>query len=363
MAASDATNTKDRPNDEAGAVGCAGAPVSTLVVYGEKSADGAVSVAKNGRKRGELTMSEFEHNRLVDMYLTVWWVRTRRAVTHRFLARADVLLELLREVNDFNEDLVDRIDAEIWNVLTQAIGRPWASHMRPRQRALWEAAQDVCPNRAKLSQELRSDKAVRGLKPDVAADKALGQLLITHLDGRRRELFEITEHESRVWTKLVELSSDLIHQYVKKHGRFPPPGYRCSAVHFKEVQARIKDDRPDDQRICNIKLVTIKQYFQAFCSECSKLSLLDYRQLLSDEPWSDSATYVPPGPKEEMYRRLEECINRLDKPMRDVIHATYFPDREVDREALVEAEFNQLLKTAKRQLSICMRDGDPEKMR
>jgi len=303
-------------------------------------------------------MSEFEHNRLVDMYLTVWWTKTRWAVTHRFIARADVLLELLREVNDFDEDLIDRIDAEIGNVLTEAIGRPWACHMRSRQRALWEAAQDVCPNRTKLNQELRSDKAVRGLKADVAADNALGQLLITHLDGRRRELFEITEHESRVWTKLVELSSDLIREYVKKHGRFPPPGYRCSAAHFKEIQLRIKNDRPDDQRVGNIKLITIKQYFQTFCSECGKLSSLDYKQLLPDEPWSDSATYVPPSAKEEMYQRLEECINRLDKPMRDVIHATYFPDRAVDQETFVQGEFNQLLRTARRQLWICMRDGD-----
>ena len=303
-------------------------------------------------------MSEFEHNRLVDMYLTVWWAKTRRAVTHRFLARADVLLELLREVNEFDEDLIDRIDAEIGNVVTEAIGRPWACHMRPRQRALWEAAQDACPNRAKLIQELRADKAVRGLKPDVAADKALGQLLITHLDDRRRELLEITEHESRVWTKLVELSSNLIREYAKKHGRFPPPGYRCSTVHFKEIQLRIKLDKRNDQRVGNIKLITIKQYFQAFCSECSKLSSFDYRQLLPDEPWSDSATYVLPCAKEEMCQRLEECINRLDKPMRDVIHATYFPDRAVDRETLGEAEFNQLLRTAKRQLSICMRDGD-----
>jgi hypothetical protein len=303
-------------------------------------------------------MSEFEHNRLVDMYLTVWWAKTRGAVTHRFLARADVLLELLCKVNDFDEDLIDRIDAEIGNVVTEAIGRPWACHMRPRQRALWEAAQDVCPNRAKLIRELRADKAVRGLKPDVAADKALGQLLITHLDDRRRELLEITEHESRVWMKLVELSSDLIREYAKKHGRFPPPGYRCSAVHFEEIQLRIKLDKPNDQRVGNIKLITIKQYFQAFCCECSKLSSFDYKQLLPDEPWSDSATYVLPGAKEELYQRLEECINRLDKPMRDVIHATYFPDRAVDWEALGEAEFNQLLRTAKRQLSICMRDGD-----
>src|SRR5262249_2219672 len=157
----------------------------------------------------------------------------------------------------------------------------------------------------------------------------LGQLLITHLDDRRRELFEITEHESRVWAKLVELSSDLMREYVKKHGRFPPPGYRCSATHFKEMQLRIKNNRPHDQRVANIKLIKIKHYFQKFCSECGELSSSDYRQLLPDEPWSDSATYVPPSEKEEMYQRLEECINRLDEPMRAVIQAAYFPDRAV----------------------------------
>src|SRR5215467_4283944 len=96
--------------------------ISTLVIRGKKSADSAVSVVETAQA-GEPTMSEFEHNRLVDMYLTFWWAKTRRAVTHRFLARAHALLELLHGVDNFDEDLLDRIDAEIGNVLTQAIGR------------------------------------------------------------------------------------------------------------------------------------------------------------------------------------------------------------------------------------------------
>jgi len=213
--------------------------------------------------------------------------------------------------------------------------------------------------------------AVRGLNPEVVRKQALSQILKAHLDARRREAIGVTEHEDRVWAKLRKYSKDLIREFEAKHGRPPPRGYQCSRAHFEELHARIGRDEPYDQRIGKIKLSTIEEYFGQFCDECRHLIPLNNvsETLRLDEPSGDGVTGLPPNLKEEMLQRLKECINGLDKPMRDVIYATYFqesqaatlcpepPDGGVEcrnREALGEEEFKRLQKEARRQLEICL---------
>src|SRR5262249_54403908 len=160
-------------------------------------------------------------------------------VIYRFVHRADRLLELVDQVNEFDEELIGRIDAEIGHVITHVMECPWGTHITPRQRAIWDAVPAVCPDRGKLVQEIRKDMAVRGLNPEVVRKQALSQILKAHLDARRREAIGVTEHEDRVWAKLRKYSKDLIREFEAKHGRPPPRGYQCSRAHFEELHARI----------------------------------------------------------------------------------------------------------------------------
>ena len=315
-------------------------------------------------------MTEFEYDRLVEMYLTGWWTRTRDVVTHRFVLCADRLLELVDRVNEFDEELIHRIDAEIARVITQAIGRPWGTHMTPRQRALWDAAQAVCPERDKLVQLIKKDKAVRGLLPHVTREQALSQILRMHLDARHWEATGFTQHEARVWSKLRQFSEDLIREYQAKHGRSPPRGYRCSPEHFKEIRVRILRDEPEDQRVGKIKPGTIEVYFGRFCDECRDLVSLENASETSHhgEAWGNGVMVLPPTLTKAL-PLLRKCIDRLDERMRDVIHVAYFEESKVvmlrpeqpdggaecrGREALSEGEFERLRKEALRQLRMCL---------
>ena len=316
-------------------------------------------------------MTVCEHDRLVEMYLTGLWTRTRDMVTYRCVLRADRLLELIDHVTEFDEKLIGCIDAEIGHVITQAIGRPLEAHMMtPRQRAIWDAAVAVCPDRDKLVQEIKKDPAVRGLNPNVTCEQALSQLLKTHLDARRREAAGITEHEDRVWAKLRQISDDLIREYQAKHGRSPPRGYRCSPEHFREIRVRILRDEPDDQRVGKIKSSTIEVYFGRFCDECRHLVSLESASETSHpgEPWGNGVLVLPPSLTKAL-PLLKKCIDRLDARMRDVIHAAYFEKPKVvilppqrpggraecrGREALGEGECERLRKEALRQLRMCL---------
>jgi hypothetical protein len=121
-----------------------------------------------------MPVADTENDQLIELYLTLWWGKTRNAIIYRFVHRAGRLLELLGGFNAADQELRVSIDAEIEHVLALAIGRPWAAHMTLRQRAIWTAAQHVCPDRSILLKMLTIDKAVRGLS-NVEPERALSR--------------------------------------------------------------------------------------------------------------------------------------------------------------------------------------------
>jgi len=303
-----------------------------------------------------MSMTEMEHDQLVQMYLTVWWKKTRSAIIYRFVYRAGRLLELVHGAGEINEELSSRIDAEIDHVITEAIGRPWRIHTTRRQRAIWDAAKSVCPDRRALLRLIKKDKAVRGFST-VAPEPALAQILKGHLDVCRREVIGQTEHEERVWRKLLRVSEGLITEYQTKQGTPPWHGYRCSSEHFRQIRARILLDMQDDELIAKIKLSTIDYYFGRFCDECRDFVGTDVSDpLIGGGPWEYNA---------EDLLLLKACIEKLDNSLRDVIDAEFFQDRKVisikpDHSCIggrgekhSDGEFERLRREALRQLRIC----------
>src|SRR5262245_28354390 len=115
------------PNGKADIIGRAGARRQRARDRKGISAHGTVSIVEMPQA-SEPTMTEVEHDRLVEMYLTGWWSKTRDMVIYRFVHRADRLLELVDQVNEFDEELIGRIDAEIGHVITHVMECPWGTH-------------------------------------------------------------------------------------------------------------------------------------------------------------------------------------------------------------------------------------------
>jgi len=288
-------------------------------------------------------------------YLTVWWPRTRRFMIYRIMHRAGPLLDLVRNVHEVDKELSDRIEVEFRHVLAEAFGRD-PDRMTRRQRAIWKAAIGVWPKVCELVQLIKMDRAVRGLST-VAPAPALGQLLKRHLDACRREVLDHTEYEERIWRKLLGISRDLINEYQTTHETPPWHGYLCSSEHFKQIRAHILRHMEDDELIARIKLSTIEYYFGRFCDECRDFVSDDVSDtLVGDQPWENNA---------ENLLLLKACIEKLDKSLRDVIDAEFFPDDKVvqikpdhlgigSRGGMQsDGEFERLRREALRQLRIC----------
>jgi hypothetical protein len=296
-------------------------------------------------------MSNIDHDRLVELYLTGWWRKTRAAIVHRFLHCSDRLIELIGGVDVVDDGLGRRIDTEIEHIIVQAIGQPWSTPMTARQRAIWDAARAACPDRRILVQMIRSDRAVRGLST-VPPKHALGRLLKSHLDACHWQVLGLTEHRARVWSKLRRISAELFREYQAQHRRDPPAGYRCSPRHFREIRTRILRDDLHDARIAEIKVDTIEEYFGRLCEECRQMVHLDDASFEEEQPQIDEGELHP-----HLIRLLKRCIDQLEEPLPRVIRIAYLgdkalswsPTQDMDPEA-GRAEFERLRHEALRQL-------------
>ena len=315
-----------------------------------------------------MSVADTESDQLIELYLTLWWRKTRNAIIYRFVHRAGRLLEQVGEFTAGDKEQRACIDAEIERVLTLAIGRPWAAHMTLRQRAIWSAAQHVCPDRSVLLKMLTTDKAIRRLS-NVEPERALSRILKIHLDARRWEARGLTEHEARVWAKLLRVSKDLIQEYQSAHGYPPAPGYRCSPEHFKKIRLRILRNAQDDARIGRIKLHTIEEYFGRLCEECRELVSLEpgYEAPADGE---DAGIAILRSSVKKAGLLLEKCIDCLDERLRDVIRVAYYgastaaplrPEQlksgaeQCGQETLAKGDFERLRKEALRQLRECLK--------
>jgi hypothetical protein len=273
--------------------------------------------------------------------------------------RSDRLLGLIDGVSECDENLHGDIEAEIERIRNDAMTPPSAK-MPPRQEAIWDAAMDFFLDPVKLAHSIINDDAVRGLRPGVTQKQALGVILRSCLNARRREIEGMTEHEHRVWVKLHPISNDVMLEYPRRHGRLHPPGYRCSWEHAVEVRARILRNIPNDRLVGNMRVSTIKEYFDQFCDECRELTAEEYERLRLREPPGDGATGLSPELKEAMLQQLEERIEQLDEPLRGVVQAWLQPDKGAEyrrRGGMENGEFERLLKLAKCELR---RRLDPE---
>jgi hypothetical protein len=192
--------------------------------------------------------------------------------------------------------------------------------------------------------------------------------LKVHLDARRWEAKGLTEHEARVWTKLLRVSADLMREYQSVHGCPPAPGYRCSPEHFKQIRLRILRDARDDAWIGSIKLRTIDEYFGRLCEECRELVSLEPGHVTPADGADGGAAVLPPSVK-KAGPLLEKCIDCLDERLRDVIRVAYYgasmvvplgPEQrgpgDEQSETLAKGDFERLRKEALRQLRKCL-DG------
>lgn len=313
-------------------------------------------------------MPNIDHDRLVELYLTGWWRKTRAAIVHRFLHCSDRLIELIRGVDVVDEELNGRIDTEIEHIIIQAIGQPWSTPMTARQRAIWDAARAACPDRRILVQMITSDRAARGLST-IPPKHALGRLLKSHRDSCHWQVLGLTEHRARVWSKLRRISAELLREYQAQHGRDPPPGYRCSPHHFRDIRTRILRDDLHDTRIAEIKVDTIEEYFGRFCEECRQLVPLDEASFDEEQLQIDEGDLHP-----HLIRMLKRCIDRLEEPLQRVIRIAYLGDKALSwlptQDTGPEAgrtEFERLRHEALRQLRSRLdtfrRDTDEEQVR
>jgi hypothetical protein len=315
---------------------------------------------ENGRLLGNYRIMTDKHDHLVRIYRTVWWRKTRQMIIGRVVHRSDRLLGQIDGVSVCDEELRGDIEAEIECIRNDAMTPP-SGKMPPRQRAIWDAAIDFFFDPVKLAHSIIIDEAVRGLKPGVTQKQALRVIMRSYLNARHREIEGTTEYEHRVWAKLYPISNDLMREYPRRHGHFPPLAHRCSWEHAEDIRARILHDMPNDRIVGNIRMSTIKEYFDQFCDECRQITSQEYVRLLHGQSLSDDAAGLPPEVKEAVLRQLEEAIEQLDEPKRSVVRASLQPDGGAEyrrREGMQNAEFGRLLRLAKRELRGRL---DPEK--
>jgi hypothetical protein len=293
-----------------------------------------------------------KHDHLVRMYRTGWWRKTRQMITGRVINRADHLLDLIDGVGEFDENLRGDMEAEIERIRNDAMTPP-SGKMTSRQEAIWDAAMDFFLDPVKLAERIIKDGAVRGLRTGVTQKQGFVIILRSYLNTLRREIEGMTEHEHRVWVKLHLISNEVISKYPRRHGCLHPSDDRCSWEHAKKIRARILLDMPNDRLVGNMKVSTIKEYFDQFCDECRELTAEEYERLRPREPPGEGATGLSPELKEAMLQQLEERIEQLDEPLRGVVQAWLQPDKGAEyrrRQRMEAGGFEQLLRLAKREL-------------
>jgi hypothetical protein len=209
----------------------------------------------------------------VELFLAENWYITRDAVLNDFIGRSRTLLEMMRGVRALDGTQQDLLKVEVDRIVSESIGRKCHlvmtnSNASPFQRALWQAAIEVCPIAALLVKEFAKDDAVRGFSKKTSQISALGQLLKAHLYRRRIEATGGSEHEDRTWTKLADISNQLLDEYFRNCHNLRPSNYRCSGEHFAEVRKRILERHQEDDRLRTLKIETIEEYFLAHCAEC-----------------------------------------------------------------------------------------------
>jgi hypothetical protein len=258
-----------------------------------------------------------EDHRAVMDCLTFDWEQIRATIIIKSLPHTHGLLALINRRTEFDDDLSRRCDEMIGYIISEAIGKPWLN----RKRTAWEAANDVCPDRRKLLEEIKKDDAVRGFRPDVEPRKAFGRLLSIHLNARRWEVLSRPEHKDRVWRILWEHDQKVKKEYRKKSEPAPD---QCSDEHFKNIQRSIQAGE-NNARVNGIKLGTIRDYFMEFCPACRGLASQEYERSRETEPWNASAA-MPSYLQERMVAALEKCIEQLDEPERGIVKASLTPD-------------------------------------
>jgi hypothetical protein len=130
--------------------------------------DGRYQLAENDRRR--------------------WW-QLRKMITRRCVCRSGSLLDLIRGMIEFDENLLCQIKVKVEQMRDEAMTPPNPATLPARQRALWDAAVDFFLDQSRLVEGIIKDEGVRGLKPNVAQEQALTVILHSLLDARRRELW------------------------------------------------------------------------------------------------------------------------------------------------------------------------------
>jgi hypothetical protein len=281
---------------------------------------------------------------------TRWW-QLRRMITRRYMSRSGPLLDLIRGVTEFDENLLSQIKVKVEQMRDEAMTPPNLARAPVRQKALWDPAVDFFLDQSQLVEGIIKDEGVRGLKPSVSQQQALTVMLHSLLDARCRELCGRTEYEERIWRKLWPISKSLMQEFQQEHGRPRPPGYRCSREHASEIRLRILRDMPNDPTVRSIKIYTIKGYFDQFCDECLRLASQEYAWVLygEDEVGAGLPTYL----KTLMLISLKRCIDQLNERERGVILASLEEDEGAEyrcREGMEMREFRRLKNLALRHL-------------
>jgi hypothetical protein len=271
------------------------------------------------------------------------------------VCRAGPVLELIRGMIEFDENLLCQIKVKVEQMRDEAMTPPKLATLAARQRALWDAAVDFFLDQSRLVESIIKDEGVRGLKPSVAQEQALTVILHSLLDARRRELCGRSEYEDRIWRKLWPISKGLMQEFQEEHGRPRPPGYRCSREHAAEIRLRILRDIPNDPAVRSLKIDTIKGYFDQFCDECLKLASQEYAGVHYGE--GDDGVGLPTHLKILMSNRLKRCIDQINQRERGVILASLEEDEGAEyrrREGMEMAEFRRLKNLALRHLRNCL---------
>lgn len=271
----------------------------------------------------------------IDLYLTAKWPATKNSILHGFLLRSDALLAKLKGRHEIDSETRAALKRELDGIISECIGRRCQQAMAdvgasPERRALWQAANQVCPISDALIAEFKMDKAVRGLSEKTEQRLALSQLLKAHLYRRRQEALKgwdnghTGEYEARVWSALNEISNELIASRFRAQGGLAPEGYRCSLEHAEEVKIWIAANKPNDEYLPR-GLDTIVGYFLENCPECAapfevdvvtsegeKVVRLEATQI--DWNWRQAQLRSPPMQEIILGLRpiLADCIKSLD---------------------------------------------------
>jgi hypothetical protein len=309
----------------------------------------------------------------VEEFLTAKWYLTKKAIVLAFVNQSATLLESLRKTdgpdNDLNQSIVTQVEA----ITQETVGRQCALAMSdknssPLRRALWQAANEVCPDAKRLAALLLIDAASRGRSTQVTQQTALGRVLGTHLYRRRIEATRsandgrASEHQSRAWSKLARISRELLDDYFRKHGQVAPPGYRCSRDHFLEICARIQERFWNDAVIGTFRVATIELYMLSHCEECTVPHEIAVPGNGSDEMilqaadvdpmWTERLWSTPPLQEIILMQRpiLERCFESLSSLQKRVLDLEAYA--EGDKSNVIALKPQRTLVSASRERKI-----------